>query len=307
MKLHQLVGLRNELQQAVDLSAIVAGVEKNKSSLGSLLVQANDSYAQKISNLIEKHSKVIEIVNQDIAEVQNIIDSINRDITEATSKFFVDNYQTECLFTDPRDIRQVKIMVMPEGVEEILAGRVNLYSSWKYAALEIGCRDGEWTRRLIASDPLYITDMHEEFVNSTASKFNIEYQARLRKYLIKDFKIDNLPVHQFGFIFSYNFFNYLSLDSIKQLLIQANTWLKPGGVMLFTYNNTDLSASAGMSENYFMTYVPKSMLIPLVESLGFEVIAAPDYLPSTSWIEIRKPGILHTVKAHQALGEIKFK
>jgi hypothetical protein len=47
--------------------------------------------------------------------------------------------------------------------------------------------------------------------------------------------------------------------------------------------------------------------MPMAESLGFDVIQCFDFVPSTSWIELRKPGVLTTVKAHQALGEIKFK
>jgi hypothetical protein len=47
-------------------------------------------------------------------------------------------------------------------------------------------------------------------------------------------------------------------------------------------------------------------LAPMIESLGFEVVSSADYLPSTSWIEIRKAGTLSTVKAHQVLGEIKY-
>jgi hypothetical protein len=67
-----------------------------------------------------------------------------------------------------------------------------------------------------------------------------------------------------------------------------------------------MSGSAGLTEGYFMTYVPKSMLVPMAESLGFEVAKCFDFHPSTSWIELKKPGTLSTVKAHQALGEIKY-
>jgi hypothetical protein len=49
------------------------------------------------------------------------------------------------------------------------------------------------------------------------------------------------------------------------------------------------------------------MLVPMIESLGFDIVETKDFEPSTSWIEIRKPGILQTVKAHQALGEIKYR
>jgi hypothetical protein len=74
---------------------------------------------------------------------------------------------------------------------------------------------------------------------------------------------------------------------------------------MFTYNNADLAASAGLCDSYFMSYVPKSMLVPLAESLGYIVTKTFDFEPSTSWIELQKPGELKTVKAHQALGEIK--
>jgi SAM-dependent methyltransferase len=304
MKLHQLVGLRNELQDAIELSTIQHGVQKNQETLNNIIPQADQKYGQQIANLSNKHARVIEVVQEDLQELKQLVDELNSDIAQETARFFSENYQTECTFVDPKEIRQYKLLEMAEGSREILESRVGLYCDWKYATLEIGCRDGEWTKQLIAADPLYITDVHEEFVLSTTGQFTPEYQARLRKYLIKDYQISNLPINQFGFIFSYNFFNYLSLDSIKQLLIQANQWLKPGGVMMFTYNNADMSASAGMCEGYFMTYVPKSMLVPMIESLGYEIISAPDYKPSTSWIEFRKPGILKTVKAHQALGEI---
>ena len=84
-------------------------------------------------------------------------------------------------------------------------------------------------------------------------------------------------------------------------------WLRPGGVILFTYNNCDMPAGASYAETYFMSYVPKSMLMPMCESLGFEIIYSQDFEPAMCWVELRKPGKLRTVKAHQALGEIKYR
>jgi SAM-dependent methyltransferase len=188
----------------------------------------------------------------------------------------------------------------------VLLQRINLFSNWQYPALEIGCRDGEWTKHLVASDPLYIADVFEEFLSSAVREFPQLYQGRVRKYLIKDFyKIANLPKNQFGLIFSYNFFNYLSVDSIKQFLIQAFEWLRPGGTMIFTYNNADLPAAAAYAENYFMTYVPESILIPLSESIGFEINYVYNSEPAYSIMEIRKPGNLKSIKVGQTVGEIK--
>jgi SAM-dependent methyltransferase len=304
MKLQELVSLRNELQKAIDLSVIRDELAKNSTNLVNLTSTSDPEYGTAIEEIAEQHSKIITYLEADTQRVQQLINEINLDIHSLSSKFFEENYQTELRYTNPENIRKVRVMRIPEGVDLLLKNRINIHSTWKYPALEIGCRDGEWTKHLVASDPLYIADIHNDFFDSTCSQFTPEYQARIRKYLIQDYKIYGLPKNQFGFIFSYNFFNYLSFDSIKQYLKQSFDWLRPGGSMIFTYNNADLPAAAALAESYFMTYVPKSMLVPMCESMGYEVVMAQDFEPSTSWIEIRKPGILKTVKAHQVMCKI---
>jgi SAM-dependent methyltransferase len=174
-----------------------------------------------------------------------------------------------------------------------------------YPALEIGCRDGEWTKFLIASDPLYLTDAHQEFLDSAVKDYPPEYQRRVRSYLVDNDDYSILPKNQFNFIFSWNNFNYKSLDTLKQTLKQIYTLLRPGGVFMFSYNNGDLPAGAAYAENYFMSYMPKSLVIPMCQMLGFEIVYSEDHEPAFSWIEIRKPGELKTSKAHQVMGEIK--
>lgn len=304
MQLCDLVFLKNALQSAINLSGVKKEIESNQSKLQSIIPHAYH-YAEKLSTLSDNHGRLFDYFQSSTEELTSVLNEINLDIDRFTKKFFEDNYQTECFLRDPNVLRRDKVMALADGSEEVLLSRIHLHSTWKYPALEIGCRDGEWTKHLVTFDPLYVTDNHQEFLNNAISQFTPEYQRRVRPYKILDFKIDNLPKNQFGFIFSYNYFNYLSLDSVKQFLIQAMEWLRPGGTILFTYNNADMSGSAGLTEGYFMTYVPKSMLVPMAESLGFEVVKCFDFEPSTSWIELKKPGTLSTVKAHQALGEIK--
>jgi len=73
---------------------------------------------------------------------------------------------------------------------------------------------------------------------------------------------------------------------------------------MFSYNNSDRWQNAEMVENAFMCHTPKHMLLPLIESLGLEVITSYDFDPTVSWVEVKKPGVLNTCKAHQALGAI---
>lgn len=306
MKLQELVSLRNELQQSIDLSVIQIEISKNQTRLNELAVMSNDNFSQKITALANNHDSVLNVAKSDLDKLQAIIDEVNQEISNLTTRFFENDYQTECQHHTVDDIRHNKILNIEAEAEQDLLKKIQLHTTWKYPTLEIGCRDGRWTKELVSADPLYIAEYFQEFLDDTTGLFPQEYQNRLRRYLIRDFKIDNLPTNQFSFIFSVDFFNYLSLDTIKQFLKQVMSWLRPGGTMIFTYNNADMSASAGMCDNYFMTYVPKSMLVPMVESMGFQVVSSADYLPSTSWLEIRKAGELSTVKAHQALGEIKY-
>ena len=307
MKLNELVRLRNELRSSINLTLIEQELKGNQHTLNYLSDLAGDRYKDKIQQVSNDHIRVLTIAKEDIDKIQLIIAEIDQEISERTKEFFESNYTTEHFFYDPHLYRQNKTMLVADGSAEELLNRIYFHSTWEYPAMEIGCRDGEWTKHLVTFDPLYLVDLHFMFLRSALKQFTPEYQARVRQYqMTNDFRVSNLPLNQFGFIFSFNFFNYLSLDTIKQILLQAQDWLRPGGSMIFTYNNADLSASAGMCENHHMTYVPKSMLVPMVESIGFEVVATTDYLPSTSWIEIRKRGELKTVKAHQCLGEIKY-
>jgi SAM-dependent methyltransferase len=306
MTLSELVNLRNQLAKVLDTSIITTEIEKNYARLQTLTNNIDQDTTEKILAVAEDHKKRIADLEQDTKNIGLIYKEIQDKITLLSSRFFQDNYQTELKHVSPEFIRKVRVMPEnPKFIEEITQ-RINLYSNWKYPALEIGCRDGDWTKLLVASDPLYIADVFPDFLTSAVNQFPEMYQSRVRKYLIHNFyKIDNLPKNQFGLIFSFNFFNYLSVDSIKQLLLQAMEWLRPGGTIIFTYNNADLSTSAGLAESYFMTYVPESILVPMAESIGFETVTSYNSEPSHSFIEFKKPGVLNSIKSSQALGEIK--
>lgn len=314
MTLYQLVYLRNQLRRAFDSSVISEEINKN---YNRLLIVAEDTESNveqeikdKIINVANIHKESYRLSEQTSQDIANILEIIQKKIDNLAFELFENNYQTELRFynTSIEYIRSVHKIASNEQFESTILQRINLHSNWQFPALEIGCRDGEWTKYLVASDPLYISDVLPEFLNSSLEQFPDLYKGRVRKYLIKDrHVIHNLPSKQFGLIFSYNFFNYLSLDSIKQWLIQSFDWLKDGGKILFTYNNADLSAAASYAETYFMTFVPKSILQPMAESLGFETSFSFDMEPAFSIIEFKKPGQLKSTKLSQTLGEIKYK
>lgn len=307
MKLNELVRLRNQLADAIEISTLNNELEKNYARLLNLTTDVDEDIANSIIKIAANHRDINLLYQRDCEELTQLLSTIQDKINQLSTQFFVENYQLELRYLDPDSIRKTRTIKHDEEFEQILIQRINLYSNWQYPALEIGCRDGEWTKLLVASDPLYIADVFDDFLSSAVAQFPPLYQGRVRKYSIQDFyKIKNLPKNQFGLIFSYNFFNYLSLDSIKQLLIQAMEWLRPGGTIIFTYNNADLPAAAAYAESYFMTYVPESVLVPMAESVGFETVYLYNCEPAFSIIELKKSGELHSIKVGQTAGEIKY-
>lgn len=306
----QLVKLREYLAQQYITAPIAHEVQLLDTHLRII---SNETEAQEfrgeIDDLANDLSRIQNNIKFNIDRYIALVDRLNSAIQIESGKFLTDNYSLELRVEAEAvgNIRKVRVMELATGIVNEITNRINLHTSWKYPALEIGCRDGEWTKHLVAADPLYITDHYRDFLESTVEQFTPEYQSRLRPYLIKDTNMSILPQEQFGFVFCWNFLNYRSLDTVKEYLKSVKDLLRPGGVFMFSYNNGDMHECAGYAEGHWMSYIPKSMLVPMCESLGFEVIHTRESRgegTAISWIELKKSGELKTVKAHQVLGEI---
>lgn len=306
--LYDLVTLRKSLLESFDTEEIEAAIARLQDKLENIKLQVpviGGNNLEYLNNLIDHYSNTITQVRAPYDEFNNRINQINAEITEVSQRLFVNNYDLEQFDGGIENVRnQRRIYISPE-VESLIKYRIQLYTGWQYPTLEIGCRDGEWTQHLVAADPLYVMDKYQEFLDSTNSKFSEQYQRRLRKYKLNNYDFKVLPQQQFGFIFSWGHFNFVSLDTITQTLKGIYELLRPGGVFLFSYNDGDTPAGAGMAENFSQTFIPQSILVPTCLGLGFELVHHFNELPNISWLEIKKPGTLQTIKAHQVMGEIK--
>ena len=95
------------------------------------------------------------------------------------------------------------------------------------------------------------------------------------------------------------------MEVIKQYLNEMFVILKPGGIAMFTYNNCDLPGAVRNFEAGMFCYTPKSLLIPMIEAQGFEIVNSFDNSKiNRSWVEIKKPGELKTIKGGQTLAQI---
>jgi SAM-dependent methyltransferase len=307
MALYDLVTLKQNLQQltAQPLAEEIAQLQHRLKDI-NLQLDNIPQHREHIKQIIRDYDAVAVQAMAPMELVKRKLEALDHEIHTLTHQLFAGNYDLEEYCRSADMVRNTRrITIGDEEVEMTIKHRIFLHTNWRYPALEIGCRDGEWTQYLVAADPLYIMDRHEEFLTSTNSKFPEQYQHRLRKYLLNHHFLGELPQAQFGFVFSWGYFNYVSLDTMRRYLSQVFDLLRPGGIFMFSYNDGDTPAGAGMAENFAQSYMPKSLLIALAESLGYEIMETTMHSTNIHWIEIKRPGVMTTIKAHQALGEIR--
>jgi len=308
MALYDLVTLKKSLRENFNTDEVVHAIERLRIQIENTKHQVPVIEAADMSYIDFLCQQCDQLLAQTLAPHQQHlakIAEIDQKITDLSHSLFAISYEIEERDGGIENVRNGRRIHLREDVEQKVKQRIQLYTDWRYPALEIGCRDGEWTQYLVAADPLYVMDKYPEFLDSTNSKFPSQYQQRLRKYPLNNHNFSALPQRQFGFVFSWGHFNYISLDTMTEVLKQMRNLLRPGGVFLFSYNDGDTPAGAGLAENYGQTYLPQSLLIPTCQSMGFEIAASFNEEPNISWLEIKQPGTLRTVKAHQVMGKIE--
>ena len=310
MALYNLVSFKVDLMASLNLDPVRKELQtllNNVMSVRDGNPDVDPENQQYLDHLISQINQIIQLTEVPVTELAQRIGVLNEQINHTVHNLFYNNYELEERRGTVEMVRHNRRISLSADIEHLIKQRILLYTSWRYPSLEIGCRDGEWTQFMIASDPLYVMDYHSEFLDSTKSRFTDEYQRRLRSYLLKDHDLSVIPDAQFGFIFSWGYFNYVSLDTMRIYLQAIFHKLKPGGIFMFSYNDGDTPAGAGMAEKFAQSYIPKSLLLSFCQSMGYELETDMGQNGSVSWLELRRPGTLTTSKAHQALGEIMSK
>jgi SAM-dependent methyltransferase len=161
---------------------------------------------------------------------------------------------------------------------------------------------------LVAFDPLYLVDTHEDLLAPVRSLFTSEYQRRLRYYVIEEYiSTDifvNLPQKQFGFVYAFYYFDFKPLEIIRKYLDEVFALLRSGGTFLFSFNDCDQWRAVGSAEHHFHCYAPGRLILQHARNTGYEIVHIHSDLSGTTWIEIKKPGVLDSIRGAQALASV---
>ena len=198
------------------------------------------------------------------------------------------------------------------GIDEhsniLLRSHLKNLSDWRIPGMIIRPGRDTFVEDLVPMDPLYLVDHHQDLIQPSVSKFTPEYQRRLREYVITDRNeqpiMAALPQGQFGLVFAYNFFNYKPIEIIRRYLDEIYALLRPGGVLIMTYNNCDRAQGVGLAERNFMCYTPERYIRQHAESVGFESTFSHDGVGDLSWLEFVRPGEITSLRGGQTLARI---
>jgi len=219
-------------------------------------------------------------------------------------------YQEEMCYETNEYILNRKLHLDNESAER-LQGRIVRYTDWRLPGLIFRPAQENFIEQLVPLDPLYVVDQNLDLLQPAVSKFTPEYQRRLRLYTVNEQMpqpfLSALPDAQFGYVFAYNYFNFKPMEVIKQYLVEFWYKLRPGGVVFMTINDCDYEHGVALAESSFMTYTPGRQIVAHAEQLGFEINDRYRGAGNVAWIELQRPGEIHSLRGGQTLAKIMAK
>jgi hypothetical protein len=284
-------------------------INDTDSVLANALSFIDSEYATDVSSLEKSYNKVVDSLKEFEESFDIHLKSIEQEITDLEKEYFERSYEIYSSTLNDSD-EYVLQRSNPLTIDNTAdyEKRIKMYSGWQYPALYIRPKDNKTIDSIVSCEPLYIADHTLGLLDPVKQLWTKEYQARLRYVLIDDnsdqiFK--SMPASQIGLIVATDFFNYKPFEIIKKYLVELLEILRPGGVVMFTYNNCDLPGPVQNVEKSFNCYTPGKLIKSLAESIGYEVLYSNATPNGLNWIELKKSGEIVSLRGGQALAQIK--
>ena len=307
MKFSQLVNLRNQLN-AMSSQPSRAAADLELDQIAYLINTQPELFGPVGQDLLTKQIGIQQTFDQ-YEQCLSQLKSLIKAQTEAEEKhWFQDSYNLyEKLYETSEYILNRRPDIAPD-IENLYKYRIMKYADWHYSAMIIRPGTESFINDMVAYDPLYLIDEKHELLTPALNMFNKVYQRRLRTYVVNERTdeeiLGKLPNDQFGMCLAYNYFNYRPFEVLKKYLIEIYQKLKPGGILIMTFNDCDRVSAVKLVESKFCSYTPGYLVRELAERVGYEIeFSWNDPGPST-WIEFKKPGNLDSLKGGQALAKI---
>lgn len=288
------------------MAASMAEVTKITHTVQHSEVQIKDLAA----DLISIQEDLTTSLNQYEEKLKQLREGVQTLIKQNEPEYFAESttrYQ-EGMRSDTPDWIVKRTRELDADTEHLLRDRLSSYSNWQYPGMVIRPVQSPGLESLVAFDPLYLVDTHEDLLAPVRLLFTSEYQRRLRYYVIEEYTSTdifvNLPQKQFGFVYAFYYFDFKPLEIIQKYLDEVFLLLRSGGTFLFSFNDCDQWRAVGSAEHHFHCYTPGRLILQHARNIGYEIVHVHSDLSGTTWVEVKNPGVLDSIRGAQALAKV---
>jgi hypothetical protein len=199
---------------------------------------------------------------------------------------------------------------LESDVETLFVARVMMHSNWQYPGMIIHPGENPFMQYMVGNDPLYLIDESHDLLNLVdLSEYDEVYRRRLRNYVIEesfDHEIlEKIPNSQFAVCLVYHYFDFRPFEMIEKYLVEIYQKLLPGGTVIMTFNDCERLAGLKLVENNYACYNRATLIKHLAERLNYTITFFYSNQDSPmSWIELKKPGTLTSLRGGQTQAKI---
>ena len=309
MKLSQVVAYLNWLERP-DMDPSYGNITDKLDDILHAVKNRDVQYHSTTAELDERLADVRHSISKFDQSLQSLKQQLKNEVARLEPEYYAESwkrYEQEMCFETVEYLVDRKLPI-EFGDLDRLRGTIKSYTDWRLPGMVIGIRKEKFVEDIVPMDPLYLVDHNQQLLTIAMSPFTTEYQRRLRPYVINDWKnseiLSALPHNQFGLVFAYNYFNWKPIEIIEKFLTEIYQKLRPGGALVFTYNECDNWCGVGAVENAWMCYTPGSRIQTIARNLGYKIIEQYTGAGNIAWLELRRPGKIHSLRGGQTMAKI---
>jgi hypothetical protein len=312
MKLSDLVAYKTQLDNLSARSAqreVELGLGKITHLVGTQPIQLSN-FKQQLDtqyNAINQHIDHFEV------QLHELKQAVKLQIEIEEKYWFQESYRLydQEMRNDSAEHILNRRPVLDDETENLLRVRIQNYVDWQHPGMIIQPGLEKFVEDMVGFDPLYLIAQQHDLLVPAFDRFPEEYQRRLRLYTVREDLdqeiLEKVPDSQIGLCLVYNFFEFKPFEIVRKYLTEIYQKLKPGGTLIMTFNDCDRDKAVKLAEQHYACYTPGAMVQQFAATVGYDQIFSWNNNGPTTWLELRKPGTLTSLRGGQTLAKIVHK
>lgn len=289
------------LSAAVPKDKMKAYISDINSAVDSLKFIESHELKKLESTLIESMDEYFTLVKKITSKLKDTVDSNHKQYLEQNKVIWQTNLE-KMLFHE--HLEWARLWPPTEIEYHDFRSHLKQYINWQYPGLIVGAKESNLINSLVGTEPLYVVERYVEYFELQKNRFPINFSRKLRFYDINNLHL--LPHSAIGIAVVYNEFNFMPWEFTQNILTNIAKTLRPGGVLVFNYNDCETSRGFLEFENWSMTYSTSDMFEKHLKKYDLDLITK--YLSKRetfSYMIFRKQGHKDLIKKNPSIGYVK--